>query len=211
MNRLTASIIALGIGAGLTWLFPLFHIVPLEQLAAAKTASFDAATFAPQFWAKTLVPSFELAHDATEVIAAIKENPAGARKSFGKSIGIGRVYFYFLRGEGVITAIEKQGVAISIVAPDNEADIVLKTGLLFGNAIRDATGQIPASDYANSQNFNAISKELNRIVQENVQPELKKHSQVGRKIRFIACTEMRTSSKKLLPLVMVPLKVDFPE
>jgi predicted lipoprotein len=211
MNRFSLIVIAAVLGVGLIWFFPLFHVLPLEQAVASTAVGFDAATFAPQFWAKTLVPSFELAHDAAEVITAIKNNPEEARKAFGKSVGIGRTYFYFLRGEGVITAIDKQEVAISVLAPDKQAEIVLKTGLLFGNAIRDATGQIPASDYANSQDFNAISKELNRIVQENVQPELKSHSQVGRKIRFVACTEVRSSTRKLLPLVMVPLQVEFPE
>lgn len=203
-----AVLIALG---GLTWAFPLFHIVPLEQAASIKTANFNAATFAPEFWQNSLVPTFEQAHDAAKVLTAIKSNPDEARKSFGKSVGIGRVYFYFLRGEGTVVEVAKDGVAISVIGPDNEADVVLKTGLLFGNAIRDATGQIRPSDYANSQDYNAISKELNRIVQEKVQPRLKAESKAGRKIRFVACAEVRASSKQLLPLVMVPLEVSFSE
>lgn len=211
MKRSIVIVAALIVGACFTWAFPLFRIVPLEQAVAAKTANFDAATFAPEFWEKLLVPSFEQAHDAAEVIAAIKDDPEEARKSFGKAVGIGRVYFYFLRGEGTVVAVEKNGVAVNVVAPDEEADVVLKTGLLFGNAIRDATGQLRPSDYANSQDYNAISKELNRIVQEKVQPTLKNDSHVGRKIRFVACAEVRASSRQLLPLAMVPLAVEFPE
>jgi predicted lipoprotein len=197
---------------GLTWVFPLFRIVPLEEVAAARSnAQFDAEKFAQEFWNKQLVPGFEQASDASTLINAIKADPNAARKEFGRSVGIGRVYLYFFRGEGTIVAVEKSGVTISCVAPDDEADVVLKTGLLFGNTIRDATGQLLSSNFANSQDFNAISKELNAIVERDIQPKLKSDAKVGAKIRFVACAEVRESSKKLLPLTAVPLQVEFPE
>jgi predicted lipoprotein len=197
---------------GLTWVFPLFRIVPLEEVAKAKSkAQFDAAKFAKKFWSEQLVPGFEQATDAATLINAIQADPEAARKEFGRSVGIGRVYLYFFRGEGTIVAIEKTGVAVSCVAPDDEADIVLKTGLLFGNTIRDSTGQLLSSNFANSQDFNAISKELNAIVERDIQPKLKSEVKVGAKIRFVACAEVRESSKKHLPISAIPLQVEFPK
>jgi predicted lipoprotein len=197
---------------GLTWVFPLFRIVPLEEVAAARaSAQFDAKTFSQDFWTKHLVPGFEHATDASTLINAIKDDPEAARNEFGRSVGIGRVYLYFFRGEGKIIAVEKSGVAISCVVPDDEADIVLKTGLLFGNTVRDSTGALVSSNFANSQDFNAISKELNGIVERDVHPKLKSNAKVGVKIRFVACAEVRASSKKLLPLTAIPLQVEFPE
>jgi predicted lipoprotein len=197
---------------GLTWVFPLFRIVPLEQVAAARiNAQFDAATFAKKFWSEQLVPGFEQAADAPTLINAIQADPEAARKEFGRSVGIGRVYLYFFCGEGMIVAIEKTSVAISCVAPDDETDIVLKTGLLFGNTIRDSTGQLLSSNFANSQDFNAISKELNAIVERDVQSQLKQDAKVGDKIRFVACAEVRASNKKLLPLSAIPLQVELPK
>jgi predicted lipoprotein len=211
MNRVIKVSLALLAGVGLTWFFPLFRIVPLEQVLAAKTADFNAVSFVREFWDKQLVPTFEQAHDASEVVTMIKADPESARKTFGKSVGIGRVYFYFLRGEGTIVSVEKSGVAVNLIAPDDEADVAIKTGLIFGNAIRDATGQLRASDYANSQDYNDISKELNHLVQTEVLPILNKEARPGRKIRFVACAEVRESNKKLLPLTLVPLEVKFPE
>jgi predicted lipoprotein len=197
---------------GLTWVFPLFRIVPLEQVAAARiNAQFDAAAFAKEFWIEQLVPGFEQATDAPTLINAIKADPEASRKELGRSVGIGRVYLYFFRGEGTIVTVEKSGIAVSCVAPDDEAEIVLKTGLLFGNTIRDSTGQLLASNFANSQDFNAISKELNAIVERDVQSQLKQDAKVGDKIRFVACAEVRASSKKLLPLTAIPLEVEFPK
>lgn len=211
MNRAIAILAMLFVGTCLTWFFPLFRIVPLEQVNAAKAVGFNAASFVREFWDKQLAPSFEQANDATEVLAMIKANPDSARKTFGKSVGIGRVYYYFLRGEGTIIDVEKSGVTVNLIAPANEADVVIKTGLIFGNVIREATGQLRASDYANSQDYNDISKELNRIVQTEVQPTLRKETRPGRRIRFVACVEVRESSQKRLPLTLVPLEVNFPE
>lgn len=206
---ITVAVVAL---LGLTWVFPLFRIVPLEEVAAARSsAQFDAKTFAQDFWSKQLVPGFEQAADASTLINAIKTDPEAARKEFGRSAGIGRVYLYFFRGEGTIVAVEKSGVAVSCVAPDDDADVVLKTGLLFGNTIRDSTGQLVSSNFANSQDFNAISKELNAIVERDVQLKLKSNAKVGDKIRFVGCAEVRESNKKLLPLTAIPLLVEFPE
>ena len=197
----------------LTWVFPLFRIVPLGQVALAKSAErFNAESFTKEFWTKQLVPTFEQATDATELLASIKTDPTEARQNFGRSVGIGRVYFYFFRGEGTILAVEKSGIRVSCVAPDDETDLLLKTGLLFGNTIRDATGQLLAGDFANSQDFNAVSKELNGIVEKQVQPDLRDHAKVGGKIRFVGCAEVRQSSSdnKLLPLTTIPLQVEFP-
>jgi predicted lipoprotein len=197
---------------GLTWVFPLFRIVALEEVAAARaSAQFDAKAFAQDFWTKQLVPGFEQAADVPTLLNAIKADPEASRKEFGRSVGIGRVYLYFFRGEGTIVAVEKSGVAVSCVAPDEETDIVLKTGLLFGNTIRDSTGQLVSSNFANSQDFNAISKELNAIVERDVQPELKSNAKVGDKIRFVGSAEVRASSQKLLPLTAIPLQVEFPK
>ena len=210
MKRGIVILLSIIVCIALTLVFPLFRIVRLEQVAEAKKAAqFDAESFAMEFWTEQLSPTFEQATEATELIAAIKQDSDAARQSFGRSVGIGRVYFYFFHGAGTITAVEKTGVAVSCTAPEDKADLVMKTGLLFGNTVRDATGQLSASDFANSQDFNAVSKELNRIVEEQVQPDLRAKAKVDGKIRFVGCAEVRASNKVLLPLTVIPLQVEF--
>lgn len=212
MKRPTLIMILMAGSLAVTWFFPLFHVVSLEELRTARSAAkFDAADFAREFWEKQLVPVFDQAADAAELINQIKADPKSARTTHGKTVGIGRSYFYFLRGEGNITAVDKAAVAVSCVAPDDQPEVLLKTGLLFGNTIRDATGQLKAGDFANSQDFNAISKELNRRVEEQVQPSLKDEAQVGQRVRFVGCAEIRASSSDVLPLTVIPLQVEFPE
>ncbi len=107
-----------------------------------------------------------------------------------------------------MSAVDNSGVHLNV---SDKPDVILKTSLLFGNTIRDATGQLTASDFANSQDFNAVSKELNHLVETNVQPALKEQAKIGAKIHFIGCAEVRASNKKILPLTVIPLQVEFLE
>lgn len=44
----------------------------------------------------------------------------------------------------------------------------LETGPVFGNVLRDGTGLLDVNDFPNSQDFNALSSEINRRVEEQV-------------------------------------------
>jgi predicted lipoprotein len=88
---------------------------------------------------------------------------------------------------------------------------VLKVGPLFGNAVRDATGLVEASDFPNSQHFNAVSQELNKIVESKVLPDVVKLVKIGRRLEFVGCAEVRSEKQDLRPLKMVPLAVKLIE
>ena len=87
--------------AGICWRFPLFRVVPLAEVNAAKVAAeFDAHDFASDFWEKQLVPSFPQATAVQELLTALEKDPEGARLTFGRSVGIGRVYYFFFARRG---------------------------------------------------------------------------------------------------------------
>jgi predicted lipoprotein len=105
-------------------------------------------------------------------------------------------------------SIEPQGIGLSL-GNANEAEIVLETGLLFGNAVRDATGLTTASNFPNSQAFNDVSTELNHLVETQVIPSLKQQAQIGRRVQFVGSGEVRADATELMPLKLVPLEVHF--
>ena len=206
MKRTVVTVLSLVAMAALLWLFPLVHIV---RLADEKPSdSFDAAKFAKDFWTDKLMPALTNAADATTVLSALREDPASAGQQYGRKVGISRSRFYFVRGTGKIVSIEPQGIGLSLGSAE-EAEIVLQTGLLFGNAVRDATGLTSASNFPNSQAFNDASTELNHLVETQVLPSLKQQAQVGRRVRFVGCGEVRADARDLAPLKLVPLEVHF--
>jgi predicted lipoprotein len=208
MKRIIVVISLLGAAGVLLWFFPLFHVVSLEEAEAEKRqAAFDPAEYAKKFWDGQLVPSLDQATDAAAMLAAFRESPDQARNQFGRSVGLGRTYYYVLRGSGTIVSVDKKGVGISLRGERNESDVVLPTGLLFGNTVRDATGLLDPSDFPDSQHFNAISTELNHLVETLVIPLLNEQAKVGRRIEFVGCAEVTNEHGDLKPLKVIPLEV----
>jgi predicted lipoprotein len=201
---LIAALIVIGV---VGWFFPLFHIVPLKRAEAeAAAATFDPAAFANEFWSQKLLPSFDDATDAKELLAAIHSDPAAAQKKYGRSLSLGGGYFYYLRGEGRVLATNDDGVSLAIGPGTTNAEVVLETGLVFGNAVRDGTGLLNASDYSNLQDFNNISAELNKLVESRVLPDLRAKVCVGAMVQFVGCAEVDDETTDLNPLQVIPVQ-----
>ena len=209
MKRIAVVLCILGLAGVLFWLFPLFHVVRLDEARAEEQQSrFNAAKFAEAFWDERLLPALDEAADAGAVLTAIRDNPQAAREQFGRKVGVSRTRFFVLRGSGRIVSVDEKAIGVALDQNGREPDVVLPIGLLFGNTARDATGLLDAGDFPHSQNFNDISTELNRIIEERVVPKLRKQSKVGRRIEFAGCAEVSDEVTDPRPLSIISLKVD---
>jgi predicted lipoprotein len=205
--RAARWIIAIVIAAGICWLFPLFHVVPLKTATAEKQAeTFNATQFAETFWTNQLIASLDKAVKADVLLPAIAVNPATAKQKYARTVGLSENYFYFVSGRGRVLAVSDDEVTLTVTEGGTNADISLQTGLLFGNALRDATGLLNASDYPNSQDFNDISTALNHIAETQVLPKLREQAKVGAKISFVGCAEVDDEASDLKPLKIIPIQ-----
>jgi len=205
--RFAGWLFVIVVAAAVCWRFPLFHIVPLQAVTAQKAAAaFDPAAFAERFWNGQLLKSLDSAVSADELLPAIQSAPAAAKKKFSRSVGVTESYTYFLRGQGRVLVASEDEVSLAMTPGATNAEVALQTGLLFGNAIRDGTGLLNVSDYPNSQDFNAISQALNRIVETQVQPKLRQRASVGAVVKFTGCAEVNDESADLKPLRVVPIQ-----
>lgn len=208
MKRAVATSLALVLFAGVFWFVPLFHIVPLHQTQAQQSqAEFNATNFAAAFWQDKLLPSLDRAADAGVVLSALAADPQKARAQFGRKLGMSSSTLFFLRGTGHVVAVKKNSVALALKNGDDTADILLPTGLLFGNAVRDGTGLLDASAFPNSQNFNDLSAELNHVVETTLLPQLREQAKVGATISFAGCAETDDEDTDVKPLKVIPVAV----
>lgn len=190
--------------------FPLFHIVPLKRAETEKDAGiFNAAKFADDFWSEKLLKSSNHAVDAKQLLAAIQANPGDAQKKYARSLSLGGGYFYYLRGEGRVLATNDSILSLVINTGATNAEVALQTGMIFGNAVRDGTGLLNASDYPNLQDFNSISAELNKLVEARVLPALRAHAQIGSTVSFVGCAEVDDETTDLNPLQVVPIQAQI--
>ncbi len=210
--RFTAAI---GV-AVVAWVFPPFHILRLDQARGSKekantNANFNATEFAEKFWNERLNPALPRAHDAKTVLDAIDGDFQAAREKYGRTVGISNSYYVFVQGTGRIVNVDSRGVGLAIRDGSVGPDVVLPAGMIFGNTVRDATGLLDMDRFSNSQHFNDLSIELNRLVETRILPGLRDRAEVGKKLRFVGCAEVPRDAKRRKPLKVVPVSVEIIE
>lgn len=209
MKRFLPWIVLIVAAAGICWRFPLFHVVPLGQAEQVRAAAvFNAADFAETFWKDKLLKALDQAVKLEVLLPAIRSDPAMARRQYGRSLGISESYTYFVRGQGRVLAANEEEIALVVTEAATEPEVTLQTGLLFSSTVRDGTGLLNVSDYPNSQDFNAISEALNRIIEERVQPTLREQARVGAVVTFVGCAEVNDETADLKPLKVVPIQAE---
>lgn len=207
-NRIIPLLVLVIALIGLCLVFPPFRFHSLKEVREAESGGrFDATEFANRFWTEELLPEGEKATEASEVIDAIHSAPESVGERFGRTVGVGDSYFLFLRGTGRVVSADEFTVGLSLDSEIDEPQLIVELGFVFGNAVRDATGLIKASSYANAQEFNDISAALNGIVETNVMPQLQKIAKPGVRIQFLGCVEVNDIDMDLQPLRLVPILV----
>ncbi|HSY17731.1 MAG TPA: DUF2291 family protein [Candidatus Acidoferrales bacterium] len=209
MKRAVQSFFALVAFTILCWLFPLFHVVPLKTATAEKAAAtFNATQFAETFWTNQLLAASGKTVKAEVLVPAIQAGPAAAKKNFSRSVGLSEGYFYFVSGRGRVLAVSEDEITLAVTGGGTNAEVTLQAGLVFGNALRDGTGLLNASDYPDSQDFNDIAAALNHIVETRVLPKLHEQAKVGVIISFTGCAEVDDESMDLKPLKVIPIQAE---
>lgn len=197
-------------GLALLYFLPIFHVVPLKAAREESAAEvFDPAAFSDVFWNERLLPSIDRAVDAVDLLKAFNADAADAMKRFGHRLGLSGKSNFFVSGNGRVVAMDGRNISISVLGKGS-TDIVINTGPLFGNAIRDGSGLLDVSAFPNSRDFNDISSEINRRVEERVFPLLKDGVAVGVSVRFVGGVEIADGVSDPSPLKLVPVVVEFP-
>jgi glycosyltransferase involved in cell wall biosynthesis len=117
--------------------FPPFRVVTKNtgdapsvnaSTGVAAVAAFDAVAFAEKFWRDQLAPAATRAPGAPILLADLRRDPAAAAKTHAHRVGLGNAAFYFVRGTGRVTAVERSRLLIEIdgfvVAPGDAAALV---------------------------------------------------------------------------------------
>lgn len=199
---LTASVVLVG----LLVLYPPFRVASKRASAsaaiAASSSAFEPAAFATEFWTSKLLPAAARAPELARLLADLRRDPLAALQQHGRRVGLGHAAYYFVRGTGRVTAVERSRVLVDI----DGALVAVRTGPVFGNVIRDGCGLLEVNQVPGLAEFNALSAELNRLVEQQVQPSLKAGIAVGITITFAGCAE----APETLPAAGAPLLTFIP-
>ncbi len=198
--------LAILILAAIFYWFPPFDIVALDvAVEQRESGAFNPEAFAEDFWNNRLMKSLDSAVDAATLVAAIQQDPQAAKKHYSRSMGIGSIYYYFTAGVGRVVAVDAGAVSLSLEDHSSDIHATIAMSDIFGNTIRNGTGLLDVNDFPNSQDFNNISTEINRIVVSRVLSVFREEVAVGSRVKFVGCAEIMDEELDLDPLRLVPI------
>jgi predicted lipoprotein len=195
-------------------MFPPFRVSRLGPdgkpvgTGAEAAATFDAAAFTAEFWRGKLQPAAARSPALAPIAVAVRADPMAAAKQHGHKVGEGTTWYYFARGSGRVTAVEKSRLLVELDGAPG-AIVAVRTGPVFGNAVRDGSGLLELNRVPGLAEFNAVSAELNRRVEQTVQPPLKTGVEVGARVAFVGCAEAPESVGHGPLLVLVPVQAEI--
>lgn len=193
------------------WFFPLFHIRPigeerpatgLQSGSPGESAPADPAEFVKSSWAGPLRAG-EGATEVTTLWQAFEADATSARTEYGHQAGLGGAWYFCVRGQGVVETVEKNKVILAVAG--GARHVRLDLGVVVDNTVREALG-IKASTFANSQDFNTVSSELNRRVELEVIAPNRPLLKSGAEVDFIGCAKIGGQSD-LDPIHLIPVRL----
>ena len=213
MKRPAVIWCGVAIAVAVLWcIFPPFRIKPIGDAGGSRSASasaappVDVADFVEEFWKNQLPGAFGKAVDIEEVFGAVDRDAGQARSKFGRQVGIGGACFLFIRGTGQVEEAAADYCTLKI--GEGPRRVRIRTGVVVGNTVRDSTGLVDVNQFANSQDFNNLSAELNGRVEANVITPARQRLRVGARVRFVGCAQV-SGDGDFDALALVPVHLDI--
>jgi len=180
----------------------------LDEVKAG-TASFDAAKYAAEFWTKKLPPHTTKAIKIGQLLTLLQTDKDKAFADYSHALGIGNVKYFLVKGSGTVQTVEENQVLVKIESEREKPEVIVATEYIFGNAVRDASGEIDIDEFTNSMDFNNVSAEINKIIREKVIPPFRSKVKSGDKIDFIGAIELNKEhlSTRSIEIIPVSLKI----
>jgi len=203
MNKLTKLII--GIGLLVLVGYNSVYFKPLDEVKKASTEK----EFSPTDFAKDLMQNQIGKVEAIDVLTFFPQLTSSFdsfNKEYGRELGVSNYRYFMLKGEGRVTNIGEENVSLSLSGLDDQ-NILLATDFIFGNTLRDASGLVSISDYANTMDFNNISVEMNRIVKEEIVPPFALNVAEGEIVTFKGAIRLNVVEKKWENLRVIPISL----
>lgn len=175
----------------------------------AENKAFDPAEYARDFWDNKLMKNLDRAVDAQMLLELLNTDIKRAREKYGRTLGISSVCCFLLSGRGTVISMNEDGVFVSIKSLPVDADIIIATNYIFGNAVRDSCGLVDAAEFPNSRNFNNISEQINKIVATDVIPPFLEKVDQGITVRFVGAAEVSEDEPEIRPLYVIPILLEI--
>jgi len=195
------------IAGGLLVLFKSVYFKPLDEIKAEAAAKmFEPKAYSKDFWENKLIPNLDRAIDLNELMDLLRTNPEEAFTNHSNALGIGNIRYFLVRGTANISSIQEDHMVFEL-SPNRM--VRLATDYIFGNAIRDASGQIDINEFTNTMDFNNVSSEINQIVVKTVLPDFILYAKEGDLVSFHGAIELNQKHIVMDRVEIIPIQLSI--
>jgi len=210
MNKKKIIYIILGIVAVV---FLLYHSVYLMSLSE-RTEQLKARTFDPEkavdlFWQEAPEKLPKEAVDLIVLDEQLRKNPQETAQKYGKTLGIGAPYSVLVKGTAEIESVQDELVKLRL---NSDIDYSIRTGSIFSNTIREASGYFDLDEFETTMDFNLVAIEINnRIVREIIVP-IGMQLIPGARVEFVGASDINLRRLPVTSVEIIPirLKIVYP-
>lgn len=188
-------------------LFLAYNSIYFKKLSEVKASDkkFDAAAYAKGLYAK-LPGITEKAITFDQLVNEVNADKAKAFADYGHALAIGSTRFFMVKGSGVVKQINESDVALTTTGNNN---LRIATEFVFGNAVRDASGQVNLNDFTNTVDLSNISSEVDRVIRAEVLPPFKSAVKKGDTVDFTGAVELNQEHLNLDDVELMPVSLNI--
>lgn len=184
----------------------LYHSVYFTSLSEHKAMMaelvFDPTRAVEAFWKEAPAEMQEKALDLATFDRQLHENAQQLAQQQGNTLGIGAPYSILIKGKAEVERVEDE---TAILRFDSDVTYVIRTGYIFSNTVREASGYFDLDRFETMMDFNLVALEINsRIVSTVIEP-IKPQLVPGSTVEFLGAVDIDlrripTTSVEIIPV-----------
>jgi hypothetical protein len=177
-------------------------IKPLDKVQNI-TANFDAEGFSKNFMEVEYPKVYNQAVDINNLVEGLQNDKEKTISQFGRSVALGNIKYFLIKGIGTITKIDKDELFITI----GDRKYILSTEFIYGAAVRDAGGLFDIKKFPIATEVQSLTGEINKFIRNNVVKQFKSKANEGDKIDLIGAVEINQAHFDINQLQIQPIKI----
>ncbi len=188
-------------------LYNALYFKKISEMQVSKIETvFDAKAYAKTYLLEKIPAVKKEAVAVSDLISALNKDSKKAFADYSHFQNEGDMKYFFVKGEGKVTAIDEEFVSLKIASG---IEIKLAIQYIFGNTARDCSGLISIDDFSNTMDLNNVSEEINKLIKSEIVAPFTAKVQKGDSVSFLGGIELSQSNPKTDKLEIVPLQLEI--
>jgi predicted lipoprotein len=189
-------------------LYNAVYFKKISEMQVSKIAAvFDAKAYAKTYLLEKIPAAKNKAVAIADLLSAMKKDSKKAFTNYSHFQNEGDTKYFFVKGEGKVTAIDEEFVTVKNTASGTEIKLAIQ--YIFGNTARDCSGLISIDDFSNTMDLNNVSEEINKLIKAEIATPFTVKVKEDDTVSFLGGIELSQSNPKTDKIEIVPLQLEI--